>query len=307
MPGGGNSALLPLALAEENAVSSAILYLAIVAIWAGILVPRWVRRSHDGSGTAKNQPAAESQPVAEPGPHADAEAELPAGAAVPADGMVHEHGVAVEHGVAFEYDAAFEYGTVRAGGTGYEHEAAVEHGAAVEYHAARDDPAGLDASDSAGGDAEPGLTLRGRQLWSEEPGWRLLRRRGRPRPAVTRTAALRARRRMLTALVTLTIVAVVLTAERMAPLWIIAPPAGMLGLLVLVLRGAARADAKAAERAAAARAAYAARQAELAARRRARETQAAPEPTAEIIDISARVNDQLYDQYADGAVRAVGD
>ena len=29
--------------------------------------------------------------------------------------------------------------------------------------------------------------------------------------------------------------------------------------------------------------------------------------SAEIIDISARVNDQLYDQYTDAANRAVGD
>jgi hypothetical protein len=30
-------------------------------------------------------------------------------------------------------------------------------------------------------------------------------------------------------------------------------------------------------------------------------------PSAKIIDISARVGDQLYDQYADAEVRAVGD
>jgi hypothetical protein len=47
---------------------------------------------------------------------------------------------------------------------------------------------------------------------------------------------------------------------------------------------------------------------------RAREQEAlaaqAPQPTAEIIDITARTardRDQLYDQYADAAVRAVGD
>jgi hypothetical protein len=35
----------------------------------------------------------------------------------------------------------------------------------------------------------------------------------------------------------------------------------------------------------------------------------APEdqPSAEVIDISARVGDMLYDQYADAEVRAVGD
>ena len=30
-------------------------------------------------------------------------------------------------------------------------------------------------------------------------------------------------------------------------------------------------------------------------------------PSAQIIDISARIGDQLYDQYADAEVRAVGD
>ena len=34
-------------------MSSAILYLAIVAIWAGVLVPRWVRKSHQVPGTAR--------------------------------------------------------------------------------------------------------------------------------------------------------------------------------------------------------------------------------------------------------------
>ena len=37
------------------------------------------------------------------------------------------------------------------------------------------------------------------------------------------------------------------------------------------------------------------------------EVEAEPEPSAQIIDISARVGDQLYDQYADATVRAVGD
>ena len=40
---------------------------------------------------------------------------------------------------------------------------------------------------------------------------------------------------------------------------------------------------------------------------RAPVTEPKPAWTAEIIDISARLGDQLYDQYADAAVRAVGD
>src|SRR5712692_3344373 len=319
MPAGGSPGLLTLATGRENAVSSAILYLAIIAIWAGILVPRWLRRSHDAPGTAEDQSGEGSQPLAESGSHAEAMASAHVDAAVHADAAVHEHDAAVEHGVAFEYDAAFEYGAVHADGTAYEYETAVEYGSAVEYDAVLEDSAadrgGADqngagvsgAGDSADDDdTEPALTLRGRPLWSEGPGWHPLgRRRDRPRPAVTRASALQARRRMLTTLVTLTIAALALTTLHMAPWWIIVPPAGTLGLLLLVLREAARADAEAADRAAEARAAHEAR---LAARR-ASEAQAAaaPEPTAEIIDISARVSDQLYDQYADAAVRAVGD
>ena len=37
------------------------------------------------------------------------------------------------------------------------------------------------------------------------------------------------------------------------------------------------------------------------------EAEAEPTPGAEVIDISARVNDQVYDQYTDAAERAVGD
>ena len=301
-------------------VSSAILYLAIVAIWAVILVPLLVRKSHDGSGAgdAGNKVSGQGSETAS-GSNADGSpadgvhaAEAHAAGAVHADGLVHEHGVSVDHGVAFEYDASFEYGEVRAGNAVLEYETAVEYGSAVEYDAGHDDhTAGGDEAGSPDDDVtEPVLTLRGRPLWSEGPGWHPLRRQDRPRPAVTREAALRARRRMLTTLVTLTVVALALAAEGMAPWWIIVPPVGMLGLLVLLLHEAARADAEVAERRAAAYAAHAARAAQLAARQRAtRETQvmAAPEPTAQIIDISARVSDQLYDQYADAAVRAVGD
>src|SRR5450432_2803216 len=35
----------------EPAVSTAFLYLAIIAIWAGVLVPRLLRRSHQASDT----------------------------------------------------------------------------------------------------------------------------------------------------------------------------------------------------------------------------------------------------------------
>ena len=107
----------------------------------------------------------------------------------------------------------------------------------------------------------------------------------------------------------LAVTALALTAGSITPWWIIVPPSAMLGIFVLLLREAARADADTAQRHAEADAARAAQEARIAQRQRAREALAAcdPEPTAEIIDISARVGDQLYDQYADAAVRAVGD
>ena len=222
-------------------MSSAILYLAIVAIWAVILVPLLLRRSHAQARAEDGVCGRGAETAA--GPDADGAAhrdgEVHAGAAaheaggnpvtVHADGMVHQHGVRVEHGVAFEYDAAFEYGEVRSGGTVISYETAVEYESA-EFGAATDtrgtgDDAGLPDDD----EAEPVLTLRGRPLWSEGPGWHPLRRQDRPRPAVTRAAALQARRRLLTILVTLTIVMLALVAEGLAPAWMIVPPVGMLG------------------------------------------------------------------------------
>jgi hypothetical protein len=57
-------------------VSSAILYVAIVAIWAGVLIPRWLRRDSAGSGRDSEGVAA-----AEPQPEASAEAEVTEGPA----------------------------------------------------------------------------------------------------------------------------------------------------------------------------------------------------------------------------------
>jgi hypothetical protein len=289
-------------------VSSALLYLAIVAIWAVVLVPRWVRRSHDAPGTAENTPGQAGTLTA-------------AG-----DAPVPEYGAAVEYSETVEYSEARADGTVREYGAAVEYGTAVEDGAtveygrAVEYSAVLDDrwvPADVAADQNDdGGTADPDgggehrLSLRGRPLWSEGPGWHPFRRPERPRPVVSRASALRARRRMLTTLVALTVMALALAAGSMVPWWVVFPPAAMLGAFVLLLREAAHADADAARWQAAADAAYAAREARLDARQRVRDKAMAdlgPEPIAEIIDISDRVGDQLYDQYADAAVRAVGD
>lgn len=121
-----------------------------------------------------------------------------------------------------------------------------------------------------------------------------------------RSRVLRARRRLLTMLVLLTAVAGACTALKLTSWWACIPPAGMLGLYLLLLREAALADAEQARgRAAMELRVQAARQRAYAAAMD--EMERHEQPSAQIIDISARVGDQLYDQYADATVRAVGD
>jgi hypothetical protein len=226
-------------------VSSAILYFAIVAIWAGVLMPRWLR----------------------PGRRRQVE--------------VTEH---------FEmhtevYQAEVDTGT--------------------------------------GERSRPAVTER-EVMVEEEVTWT------RQDAAERRANILRARRRMLGTLVALTVIAFVIALAQVAALWVVIPPAVMLGAFVLLLREASRSDAEQARRRS---------HAEQMGRRRAEPEsgrQAAPvtgetferlvskpvapdvaeqaEPvvevvaySAEIIDISGRVSDQFYDQYTDAANRAVGD
>ena len=122
-----------------------------------------------------------------------------------------------------------------------------------------------------------------------------------------RSHMMQARRRLLTVLMVLTAVAGACAGIKVAPIWVCIPPATVLCVYVLLLREASRADAEQARR-------YAAVQAResrslAAARRRAHAVALAEaaQPSAEIIDISDRIGDQLYDQYADATIRAVGD
>ena len=139
-----------------------------------------------------------------------------------------------------------------------------------------------------------------------QPPRRQVARSHDPTP-LPRAHMVQARRRLLTVLFLLTAAAGACGGIKVAPIWVCVPPATVLFVYVLVLREASRADAEKAQRYAAAQA-RAARQ-QLAARRRAHEAALAEaaQPSAEIIDISGRVGDQLYDQYADATVRAVGD
>lgn len=208
-------------------MSSAILYLAIVAIWAFMLVPRWLRRSH-------------AAPVADPDTLGDAT-------------QAAEH--QAEPGAGEDQP---EPGT-----------------APVPVVTDRPTPEGLPVTASTAPPAGPG------------------------RPSLSRAKVVQARRRLLTTLVLLAVAAASCTALKLTSGWVCVPPAVMLGMYLLLLREAALADAERARwRAAEGRRVQAARH-------RAEEEH--EEHGAQIIDISARLGDQLYDQYADATIRAVGD
>jgi hypothetical protein len=255
-------------------LSSAILYLAIVAIWACVLVPRWLHRSHEatsepeaGAGLEEAADLAEAYdddgvgPLAEPGTDAVAHADpAPAGPAVQAGPAGHDDSGAYVGSAAYSGPAA----------------------------------ARSDFAAPADSGARPDVGWRSPYAPARKPG-----------PAAGRARILQARRRMLTMLVTLAIVATGCALVGLTRWWTAVPPVGMLGAYLMLLREAAHADADLIRRAEAQARAQAAR----AAHERARE--APPlQPTAEVIDISGRtaqVVDQLYDQYADATVRAVGD
>jgi hypothetical protein len=215
-------------------MSSAVLYLAIVAIWAFVLIPRWLRRPH-----------------------------LLGGEVAETDGRAHDE-MSTEAGDD-PASVAARIGSLLHGGQHAEGEVA---------------------------DRElPGTDER-----SHPRGWPARRASA---PPLTRSRVLQARRRLLTMLVTLTVVAAACTYLKLTSWWACIPPAGMLGMYLLLLRETALADAEQARwRAAEEQRFEAARQVARADRQ---------EPTAEVIDISDRLGDQLYDQYADATMRAVGD
>ena len=215
-----------------SALSGAILYLAIVAIWAFLLVPRWVRKPHTLFGRVSEE-------------------------------------------VEIEIDIETELVTA-------------------------DDPddelAGAAPADDDSAPRRRGLLWFASQRTEQRTVSRLP-------PPPRRSRILQARRRTLLTLVLLAVAAAGCTMLRLTSWWVCVPPAGMLGVYLLLLREAARADAEHARwRTEEASLAYAARQ-----RAYLHPADHAPEPVAEIIDISVRVTDQLYDQYADATVRAVGD
>ncbi|HVB42389.1 MAG TPA: hypothetical protein VNF47_06725 [Streptosporangiaceae bacterium] len=258
-------------------MSDSILYLAIVAIWAIFLVPAWIRRPNASRGAPESD-LSESEL---------SESELSGYG----DGDGGGYGEAeVAPAAAYETDA--------------------EDGAAAR-------PAARSHVEVGSRDQEYGDDVREYDVTGPRPGATSDTRSGARRgdgppvagplpdgPSQSREQMMHARRRMLTILTTLTLITGAFTLVGLVQWWICVPPAGMLAFYVLLLREIAMADAELVRkrRAWEARAALRAREA-----RQQAWAEDAAAPTAKIIDISSRVGDQLYDQYADAAVRAVGD
>ena len=140
-----------------------------------------------------------------------------------------------------------------------------------------------------------------------------------------------ARRRLFGILVALAFAATTIAVAGLATWWVVVPPAGMLAGYVLLLREAARADAEIWETRGAAATAGRAADRQVSARpvagsaARAGDQVRSPVAgsvaatvagtargadeagTADVVDIMSRVDEELYDQYADAKLRAVGD
>jgi hypothetical protein len=116
-----------------------------------------------------------------------------------------------------------------------------------------------------------------------------------------RSRVIGARRRLLGMLIALAIGAGVLAYMKLAAWWVVLPPSVMLVGYLALLREASRADAERRYSADAARPVAASAPAPAPA------PMPVPAPDAEIIDITARVSDELYDQVSDAKLRAVGD
>ncbi len=264
-------------------MSSAILYFAIVAIWAGVLMPRWLR-----PGRRRRVEVTEHFEMHTEVYETEAEAS-------PVTGRVAEPVTGQAAGAAAGPMAGSVAGPM----------------------------AGSVAGLAAGQRSRPAVTERETTVeeditWTSEG------------TAERRANILKARRRMLGTLVALTVIAFVIALAHVAAVWVVVPPALMLGGFVLLLREAARSDRERADRLAHAADLHDQR-AEPEFEREAVPVTAetlervASQPlppdvaeqaepvievvaySAEIIDISGRVNDQFYDQYTDAANRAVGD
>ncbi len=302
-------------------MSSAILYLAIVVIWACVLVPRWLRRSHEHATAPQDLSGQE-----EAGQAGLAETEAAAGgeAGTGDFGTLRE-----QRGTAYLDPVAWEGpGTWDDGGAWQDAgvPAAVHGRAEASYSvtyceevsyaetAGPGVPAAPDASDSPARGSRTAYThVAGQDDAARHSPAAGGHAQAPAHPPVPSPRVLQARRRTLTMLITVTAAAIGSAFVGLIPWWTSIPPFLMLSGYLMLLREAAHADAERVHRWAEARtrAIQAARAAELA-RQRSSCAQVAPpaQPTAEIINIpamAASAGDQPYDQYADAEIRAVGD
>jgi hypothetical protein len=307
-------------------VSSAILLVAIVAIWACALIPRWVRRSHDApyelAADDEVSPGQEDDAYqaetsyhdevtgqAEPGYEAEDFDEYPETATSQAEddretgaaGLVpHAHVVPGHHAGPGTLAGHLPSATAADQPTHTVHtseqpykgpvtgDRPSEHGRSADGPVAGPPPRQHPASPSLP-PHPPAHPSRPQALPAHPQALPA-------RPSGTdRAHALRARRRTLTMLATLFIAIFAGAVLGIVQWWLTVPPALMVGFYLLLLRAAVQADAEnAARRAAAqARAAAAARSARAAAAARERTRIAAEaarqaQPTAEVIDIGDR-------------------
>ena len=353
-------------------MSSAILYVAIVAIWIGVLVPRWLRhdtsrsgttglrrfsRHFGGSGEADDDERAGFDPEGRPRytsfvppaptghtPESHPESEIhheekvssvvsgnresmaqlyeadaPVSAGSGSSGSGQARNRSAGHGSARSYEPVRSYGWSAEEVTQHEQiqrnsprpaparDAAPVPGARQTPRAPHTPqaPHGPQASAGGGPRAQDGDDERAAYYGDEVE------------EAERRAGMVRSRRRMLWMLVALTAVGIGLVVAHLSSWWIMIPPLVLLAGYMLLLREAAQADAEARER----------REAERDIADRiapARPAEPAPAtvtatgsasvatpyetgPRADVIDLSERVGDQLYDQYADAKRRAVGD
>jgi len=284
-------------------VSSAILYLAIVAIWACVLVPRWLRRPHEQSADQEtvfesyDSGQAEAADTGEPA-EGDPYAEAPDFATLREQGTVAWEDPPVPDWADGPAEATYSVTATYSAEVTYSAETTEGEAAQDRYH-------DHDAPLHAGHPSHPGHVTHDAPAdgWQQpyvaapSPG---------PSPHIVQ-----ARRRTLTMVLLITVAVMGSAFIGLTPWWTAVPPFLMVGAYLLLLREAARADAEHAHRWAEAEAFRAARRDELA-REHARQAQAVspPEPSAQIITLTtpaSRDDDQLYDQYADAEIRAVGD
>jgi hypothetical protein len=340
-------------------VSSAILYVAIVAIWIGVLVPRWLKHetSHSGSAGLRrlSRHFGAGRPDDEDAPRAGFDPEgrprytsfVPP--ETPAEGAPEAPPHAPDHHSESQSDHGQKVSSVASGNKesmAEVYEAVTPRPAVQPYGWSADEAVRHERLDkgTTGGESPPPVPApaastdkqsEASDLASEdasgvhESARASVRAPGPRAPldpmgdAERRAQIVRGRRRMLWLLLVLTAVGIGLAYLQLAAWWVMVPPTVLLIGYLLLLREAAHADAEARERRGAAAAQAPARSVSAPAVHARSDTASAAAsasgpaegpltveetgPRADIIDLSEHVGDQLYDQYADAKLRAVGD